>query len=259
MSSEVKVRSPLKVPPLRNPGQFLDEELQRMFLDKCLPYFLVPLVLVSLAVIEWWRWYRPSPPSPGIMTGIALLSVIYSIYQVQKIRPKIRALKLGRDGEKAVGQSLEELRSGGAVVLHDIMAYGFNVDHVVISSRGIFVIETKTYSKPNGRDAKVVFDGDKVSINGRVPSRDPVKQVVANTAWVQELLKERTGKFFPARPVVLFPGWFVETAGARAHDRVWVLNPKVLPAFIEQENPNLSLEDIKTATCHLSQYIRSIK
>lgn len=259
MSHEVKkARSPLKVSPLRNPGQSLDEELQRIFLDSFLPYFLAPPLLVAIALIEWWRWYRPFPPSPWFATGLAFIAVLYSIYQVQKIRPKIHALKLGRDGEKVVGQSLEELRSGGAIVLHDIMADGFNVDHVVISSKGIFVIETKTYSKPNNRDAKVVFDGDKVSIDGRAPSRDPVKQVLANTAWVQEMLKERTGRSYPARPVVLFPGWFVETTGTHAHDRVWVLNPKALSAFIGQEKLTLSLEELKTATCHLSQYIRSI-
>lgn len=259
MTAVVKTRSPLKVSALRNPGQSLDEELQRIFVDSFLPYFLVPPVLVSFALIEWFRWYRPFPPSPWIATVLALVSVLYSIYQVQKIRPKIHALKLGRDGEKVVGQSLEELRSGGAIVLHDIIADGFNVDHVVISPKGLFVIETKTYSKPNGRDARILFDGDKLSIDGRAPSRDPVKQVMANTAWVQELLKERTGRSFPARPVVLFPGWFVETAGAHAHDRVWVLNPKGLAAFIDQEKPTLSLEDMKTATCHLAQHVRSIK
>lgn len=74
----------------------------------------------------------------------------------------------------------------------------------------------------------------------------------------QEMLKERTGRSFPVRSVVLSPGWFVETVGAHAHDRVWVLNPKALPAFIAQEKLILSLEEIKTRTCHLSQYIRSI-
>jgi hypothetical protein len=42
MPTEEKTRSPLKAPPLRNPGQSLDEELQRLFVDSFLPYFLVP-------------------------------------------------------------------------------------------------------------------------------------------------------------------------------------------------------------------------
>jgi hypothetical protein len=258
MGNKAAVRSPLKDRPLRNPGQSLDEELQGILVDKFLPYFIFPPLFIAYAIGEWWRWYLPSSPSPRFATVLAFVSVLFSIYQVRKIRPKLRALKLGREGEKVVGQSLEELRSGGAIVLHDIVADGFNVDHVVISPKGLFVVETKTYSKPIGRDAKVVFDGDKVSIDGRVPSRDPIKQVLANTGWVRELLKESTGKFFPVKPVVLFPGWYVDPVGAHAHDRVWVLNPKALPAFIAQEKTTLSLEELKMATCHLSRYIRSL-
>lgn len=259
MSTELKARSPLKAPPLRNPGQSLDEELQRIFLDKCLPYFLFPPLLVSIALGEWWRWYRPSPPSPWFATAVAFVAVLYSIYMIRKIRPKIDALKLGRDGEKVVGQSLEELRTGGAIVLHDIVANDFNVDHVVISYQGIFVIETKTRSKRKGKDAKVVFDGENLSVDGWELDRDPIKQVQANTTWIREILKESTGKSFPVKPVVLFPGWFIESVGPHPHDKVWVLNPKALPAFLSQGKTILSLEDVKMATCHLSRYITSLR
>lgn len=259
MSTEVKTRSPLKVPPLRNPGQSSDEALQDLFVDKFLPYFLFPPVFIAYALGEWWRWYRPYPPHPWLMSALALVSLVYSVYKVQKLRPKIRRLKLGRDGEKVVGQSLEELRTGGAIVLHDITSNGFNVDHVVISIKGIFVIETKTRSKPKGRDIKVVYDGEKLLIDGWALAPDPLKQVRANTAWIRELLMESTGKSFPARSVLLFPGWYVEKVGAHAQDRVWVLNPKALPAFIDNENTTLSLEDVKMATCHLSRYIRSLR
>lgn len=260
MSTEVKTRSPLKVPPLRNPGQSLDEELQRLFVDSFLPYFLVPSLLGSYALIEWMRYYRPLPPSPWFATGVAIVAVLYSSYKVHKLRPKIHSLKLGRDGEKFVGQALEELRSGGAIVLHDITANDFNVDHVVISLKGIFVIETKTRSKPKGRDTKIVYDGEKILIDGWTLTPDPLKQVQANTSWIRDLLMESTGKSFPVRPVLLFPGWYVDSVGVpHPQSRVWVLSPKALPAFIDHERTTLSLEDVKMATCHLSRFIRSLR
>ena len=128
---------------------------------------------------------------------MAIVSVLYSAYKVHKLRPKIHDLKLGRDGEKFVGQALEELRTSGAIVLHDITSNGFNVDHVVISFKGIFVIETKTRSKPKGRDAKIVYDGEKLLIGGWTLTPDPLKQVRANTDWIRDLLMESTGKSFP--------------------------------------------------------------
>lgn len=259
MSTEVKTRSPFKVPPLRNPGQSLDEELQRLFVDSFLPFFLVPSVLLSFAVIEWIRFYRPLPPSPWFATAVAIVAVVYSACKVYALRPKIHSLKLGRNGEKFVGQALEELRTGGAIVLHDITSNGFNVDHVVISFKGIFVIETKTRSKPKGRDSKIVYNGKELFIDGWTMVPDPLKQVQANTDWIRDLLMESTGKTFTVRPVLLFPGWYVDSVGAHPQGRVWVLNTKALPAFIEHERTTLSLEEVKMATCHLSRYIRSLR
>jgi len=43
-----------------------------------------------------------------------------------------------------------------------------------------------------------------------------------------------------------------------AHDReVWVLNPKALPTFIENEPVVLAQEDVMLATYHLSRHIRT--
>ena len=174
-----------------------------------------------------------------------------------RIIRKVRAFKLGRDGEKVVGQFLEELRAKGATVFHDIPANGFNVDHVVIAPKGIYVIETKTYRKRDGREPTVRYDGMKLTVDGKAPSRDPVKQVQAIAAWVRAFLAESTGKTFSVRPVVVFPGWYVETVGSIAHDKVWVLNPKGLPSFIQNDKGDLPLEDVNLVSYHLSRYIRT--
>lgn len=158
-------KSPLKETPLRNPGQSLDEELQNIYVDKVLPLIMAPTLLATFAGVEWLRLYWPTAPSPWFATGIAVLAIAYSVYQLIRIIPRISSLRLGRDGERVVGQSLEELRAGGAIILHDIVGNGFNVDHVVISPHGIYVVETKTFSKPKGKDARVVFDGEKVPVS----------------------------------------------------------------------------------------------
>jgi hypothetical protein len=257
MGKEVTLKSPLKDPPLHNPGQSLEAELQRVMDDEWMPYFIASTVCIVYAALEWLRVYRPSPPIPWGATAIAILVVCFSMIKIIRMRPKIRALRLGMDGEKVVGQFLEELRASGATVFHDICAKDFNVDHVVVSPKGIFVIETKTRSKPKGTRVTVRYDGEKLSVNGNVPSRDPIKQVLAISAWVQELVKKSTGKSFPVRPVVLFPGWYVETENASAHDKVWVLNPKCLLSFIQNEKVDLPPEDVNLITFHLSRYIRS--
>jgi hypothetical protein len=186
-----------------------------------------------------------------------MLTQRVSAYKVVKIKKRVQSLKLGRDGEKAVGQYLELLRESGCRVFHDIVGDGFNIDHVVLSQSGIFTIETKTYSKPAKGKAVVNYDGRKVLVDGYVPDRDIVGQAAGQRDWLLETLEASTGKRFPVRAVIVFPGWWVETTDKAGSYDIWVLNPKALPKFIDNEHEVLVVEDVKMAAFHLSRYIRS--
>lgn len=173
---------------------------------------------------------------------------------VKKARKRLRALKLGRDGEKAVGQFLDVLREDGYRVFHDVVGNGFNIDHVAIGKAGIFSIETKTFSKPPCKNARVEFDGSRILVAGHSLDRDPVVQAKAQAGWLKDVLKESTGRLFPVKPAILFPGWYVKSSGK---SDVWVLNPKALPAFLKKEPATLSEEDKRLAAYHLSRYLRT--
>jgi hypothetical protein len=54
------------------------------------------------------------------------------------------------------------------IAYHDIVGDSFNVDHVVISAKGIYVIETKTYSKPASGAANITYDGQQLLVNGTI-------------------------------------------------------------------------------------------
>jgi len=69
-------------------------------------------------------------------------------------------------------------------------------------------------------------------------------------------LHESTGRALKARPVVLFPGWFVDNKQAR-QSSVWVLNPKALPKFLAHQSQKLSPEDIQLFSFHLSRWVRA--
>jgi hypothetical protein len=72
---------------------------------------------------------------------------------------------------------------------------------------------------------------------------------------VKQLLNESTGKVFSVRPVVVFPGWYIETTSGSLRE-VWVLEPKALPAFLGNAAKLLSSEDVNLAAYHLSRYVR---
>ena len=250
-------RSPLKGAPLRNPGQSLDEEIHRIISEDIIAYITFSSMMALIAFLEWMKLLFHWKPHPFAFTIIALIICIYSVREVARYRRNIRNLRLGREGEKAVGQYLDKLREEGYQIFHDIVAEGFNLDHVLIGPSGVYAIETKTISKPSEGEAVVQYDGDKVTVAGLEPDRDPVAQVKSSTVWLQELIEESTGKKFKVRPVILYPGWFIEKQPKGAE--VWVLNPKALPAFLKNENTAMSNEDVYLVSYHLSRYVRTCK
>lgn len=90
---------------------------------------------------------------------------------------------------------------------------------------------------------------------GEVPDRNPIIQVTSAARWLEKKLEESTGRRFAVRGVVVFPGWFVEQRSPRG--AVWVLEPKALPAFIEQEPATMVPSDVALTAFHLSRYVRT--
>jgi hypothetical protein len=247
-------KSPLKAKPLRNPGDSINEELHRWTED----YLMEPFVLAGsffvIALVEWFGYLTEAPRRPILFSCVVSIATGFAVWRVWVNRDRLRQLRLGRDGERVVGQFLERLRDGGGQVFHDIPGQGFNLDHVVISQHGVYAIETKTLSKPWSK-AVVTVEGDSLRVAGRIPDRDPIQQVTSAVRWRECLLEQSTGKRFAVRGVVVFPGWFVEQRSERGP--VWVLEPKMLPGFIEQEPRTLVPGDVALAAFHLSRYVRS--
>jgi hypothetical protein len=251
-----KTRSPLKDKPLRLPGQSIAEERDNLVEDAVGQPLMLALFFVVMAALEWWRFYQDMKPNPIVFTGAAILTILYAVARIWRVLPRLRNLRQGLEGERAVGQFLEVLREQGFQVFHDVVGDGFNVDHVLIGPAGVFTIETKTWSKPVRGPAEINFDGETISTQNGVPDRDPVAQARAQANWLRSLLADSTGKRFDVRPVIVFPGWYVVNAPGTFRN-IWVLEPKALPAFLSNEPARLGREDIKLASFHLSRMIRT--
>jgi hypothetical protein len=248
-------KSPLKEPPLRLPGQSIDEQINHLLNEKQLNYMLLAFGFFLLALIGWIQSFNNSRLNPWLMSITAVPVVAYCSVRFWHTMKEIRRLRLGRDGERTVAEQLDVLKGQGAVVLHDLIGDGFNLDHVILSRQGVFVVETKTRTKPAKGSPTVTFDGKTLLVDGFEPERNPVTQAQGNARWLAQMLRASTGREFPVRPVVLFPGWFVEPFPKGS--TVWVLHPQALPSFIEHESNRISESDLHMASYHLVRYIRT--
>jgi hypothetical protein len=250
-----KSRSPLTAKPLRLAGQSLSDEIFDVGYDGVLAPLLLTIFMVIMAALEWWRYYTNMKPSPWVYTIGAALVAVYAVARVAFTARKLRDLHLGRDGERAVAQYLEWFRTAGFFVFHDVPTETANIDHVLIGARGIFTIETKTLSKPHRGDCKVLVTDGRILVNGNEMSRNPLIQSKAQARWLSNFLGESKFKAF-VQPVVVFPGWFVEPFDMR-REGAWVLEPKALDRFVENEPERFSAEQVKAMASALSSYVRS--
>jgi|SRR5687768_2196757 hypothetical protein len=254
MKAKTEKRSPLKDKPLRYAGQYLDEQIEDKR-SELLYWVLVPSIIIFFAIRDWFRFFNPPPAHPIYITIVAIPVLTWGINKIIQGKREIERLRMARDGEKLVAEELQEMIKQGATVLNDIQGDNFNIDHVVISKHGIFLIETKTYSKPVKKEPKITYDNENVYLHGKSMDRNPINQVKASASWLQNLLKESTGIKYKVHPVILFPGWFIERN--KSTTDFWVLNPKALSSFIPHEHISLAESEVHLVTFHLSRYVRT--
>lgn len=251
-------RSPLKSPPLRNPGESLHDQRDTLINDKFFGFLFFTAGFILAAVMNWIFYLRGQIPHPAFISVLAAISIGITVYQCFPIVRQVKIFNRGIDAEKSVGQYLEQSRADGYEVFHDVPGRNgdkkFNIDHVLVGPAGIFTVETKYRTKPEKGQCVIAYDGQQVSINGQPPDRAPIIQAQANAKELNGLLLKSTGKSFFVKPMVVFPGWFVERSVS--NPSVSVLNEKVIGPFIRRCTSRLSREDIHLVADRLTRYIQ---
>ncbi len=171
-------------------------------------------------------------------------------------------LRAGYDAELAVGQELDQLMCQGARVFHDLPGEQFNIDHVVISPRGVFAVETKGYTKQIGSDgragktnATVIFDGSALRFPGWT-TPEPLQQAERQAKWLSKWLSSATGDTHTALPVLALPGWFVDRQGRGG---VRVYSGRELPTLLQAlGTKSLTPDQLERAVHQVDQRCRTV-
>jgi len=243
MKKRQEKRSPIDAPPLRSAGQSIEEEIQRLIVDDYWSWAMIAGCVIGIAIFETIKWYGGYPPQPIVAWGFAIICCVFWAIKFSRLKKKAKNLRLAKDGEKVVGEYLERFRADGYKIFHDVVGEGFNIDHVLIGPAGVFTIETKTISKPAKGKAEIEYDGEKITVNGFQPDRDPIVQSKAQASWLKNLIKESTGKNVDVKPLVLYPGWYIRFPSRKVKQEVFVLNPRCLAGFLDKARERLAIED----------------
>lgn len=170
--------------------------------------------------------------SISIILGFMLLAVGISYFV------SASHYKAGIEGEKAVAEALEQL-DDSYYLINDIMAGAMrNIDHVLMSTKGIFIIETKNYT------GDVRCDGNRWRKKGRrrlyeIPSVS--KQANFNAHYLSNLIRRKLNLSIQVMPICVFTNEGVELKLRKP--TVPVLRLHELVEFVREAPPMTTLTD----------------
>ena len=250
-------RSPGTDKLLRSPGHSVALQLEEI--QDCLSTWLVFLIFAPPFLFAVFA-HQPFPAWVLLLLGGGYGFALYSFF---KLITKSSNYRLGLMGERAVGEELNQLMLDGFRVFHDFPAdEKWNIDHVLVGSQGVYVVETKARRKQQGpagqQDHVVIYNGQTLKFP-HCEDRHGLEQAVRNARWLSNYLGSATGEPVSVRPILTFPGWYVELE--TKDTAVRVLNPKQIRKVISKNDPpnQLSPEKMQRIIHQLEQKCRDVE
>lgn len=254
-------KSPLTRELLRSPGESLRIESENLTLDIVFYFmmlFLFPIMIFSTYLSQvYFGAVRENSVIIGMYAFVALVSIGLCSYKLWKLLKERNNYQLGLDCEIAVGQELNQLMLEGCKVFHDFPVEEFNkkfnIDHIVVSPKGVFAVETKGRAKPTNEET-VVYDGKVLKFPGWTES-EPLEQARRNAKWLSKWLSSAVDAKIQVNSVIAIPGWYIKR---EITDDMFVFNGKN-PENLLKRNDYLSPELMKSISHQLEQKCRDVE
>lgn len=170
-----------------------------------------------------------------IGSELALLITMFAVSRY--VLPVVDRHDRGAAGEEHVGGLLDELTDDGWNIVHDASFGRGNVDHIVLSTAGVFTVETKSRQGPvrvrTIHGAILRQAQDQRETLERVTGERAEPLVVFSRAWVDKPLARRRGvRVLPARMLLAY---LRRHANTLTPEQVEQAHTRIVAALAESE------------------------
>ena len=192
----------------------------------------------------------------------SLAGCLWATLRAYKLFKEARNIRLGISGEQAVAESLGEAADSGFRAFHDLPGGdNWNIDHVAVGSRGVFLIETKARrrraNRPGQPAHEVIFDGEALQFPTGRDSK-PLDQAKRNAAWLANYLDKKTGEPVRVQPLVVLPGWFVRIV-QKGNFPVKAMNANYLVRFLQGQPETIAPAQVRRIITALDEKCRDVE
>ena len=233
------------------------ESLQERIRDnefKVMEQVMLPAFYAAFAVLAWLIYitsFQMNLPAAILISIIAVVLIIRGYFKVKKTRWVLKRYRKGLEGERLVGETLNRLSNESTFVFHDIPGNRFNVDHIIVSTRGIFVIETKHFNREIC--SKFFYDGlmiYRVMKDGRkFPCPKLLPQIDGEARFIEQEIEHRTDMKLPVIKVAILIGSYID--GTENFKDYWLLNESSFVTAFCQQKECLDDSVVKLVATHI--------
>lgn len=239
-------------------GESLQEKI-RDYEFKVTEQVMLPAFYGALTLFVWYVYIASL--TLGFLeaitfTVISLVLIIRAFVKVRKLRGMLKRYRKGLEGERLVGESLNQLSNESTYVFHDIPGERFNVDHIIVSTRGIFVIETKHFNRDQCQE--FYYDGSmiyRVMKDGRkflCPKLLP--QIDGEARFIEHEIERRTDTKLPVVKVAILIGSYINST--ENFKDYWLLNESSFVTAFKQSKEIYDASVVKLVATHIREMVK---
>lgn len=232
----------------------LNDRLVQLMLSAYSPLLMAGLIAVQGVRVSRGMWI--------VFACIATIASACSGYSLWKLLGLRRRCRLGYEGERHVGEALNQLMLADYRVFHDFLindkpGITRNIDHIVIGRNGAFAVETKTRRKLKSLDgAKVIVSNDCLEYPWGT-DRCGLNQASDNAAWLSDWISKTFERPIKVAPVLVLPGWFIDR---RCKSPVTILSGREIIAHMPKLNgERLTAHEVHRITAMIEDRNRSVE
>ena len=208
-----------------------------------------------LTICVWLFYFGVVDLNLTFAITLTVVTVGIFIYGFRKSRRLIKHMRncyKGMEGERLVGEMLNKMSNDSVRVFHDVCGDCFNVDHLIISTRGIFTIETKHYDRKKGY--KFLYQDGMLLFNGR-QCKTILNQMDGEASFISEKIESLCGRVYPIQKVAIIIGAYIENP-ARDFSKYWILNESGFLKFFEKNKESLSIEEVRSIANQVTEWLK---
>ncbi len=248
-SKQKRIQEPLTPESEKVPWQRRLKEIDEINLEIIVQATLllaVPATMYAGYISCLYFTKRPGGFFNAMLFGVFIVAyIVYTVFKLLKVVQRRHAIRHDYEGALIVAQELNRLVLSGSRVYHDFAAEESSIDHIVVSNKGVFAIETRTRSSRTTKNGKV---GATVEYDGRAlyfpngTDSEMIERAKRKSKWLSTWLSRSVGEDIAVRSIVVLPGWFVKRTASKG---IPVVNPKQFDSLFQHIKPiSLNVEMI---------------